>query len=281
MILFDMAKEKKSLQERFWSKVDKRGEDECWEWTAYKSPFGYGSLTIGKGYTEWAHRLSYKLNVGEIPDGMYICHLCNNPACVNPKHLRADTPSANSKYTWNSGHGVNQFIGKSWRRVFPHHGKSKRGPVEDRFWKNVDRKEYDECWNWLGHFKTGGYGSICDDRARGNKTIRAHRLSYRIHFGEIPDGLWVLHKCDNKKCVNPHHLFVGTRQDNVDDMCAKGRNYRVSGEDSACAKLTRESVREIRKLYSSGNHTYFSLSALFGVAWQTIGHIVRFRTWRE
>lgn len=89
----------------------------------------------------------------------------------------------------------------------------------ERFWAKVDKSG--ECWEWLAHKTDCGYGRI----SIGGEMLSAHRVSWSIHFGPIPPGLCVCHKCDNKLCVNPSHLFLGTITDNNRDKSAKGRHH--------------------------------------------------------
>lgn len=91
--------------------------------------------------------------------------------------------------------------------------------LADAFWAHCQKRSDSDCWEWNGARSKGGYGNL---GFRG-ATYAAHRVAYEIHFGSIPDGLCVLHRCDNRCCANPYHLFLGTQQDNVDDMMAKGR----------------------------------------------------------
>ena len=102
--------------------------------------------------------------------------------------------------------------------------KAKRTPVSERFWTKVEKS--DGCWKWLGA-KTSGYGYLSAG-GRGSGVVRAHRLSYEIHHGPIPDGLLVRHKCDNPECVNPEHLEVGTHADNTMDMMLRKRHHTQS-----------------------------------------------------
>lgn len=160
---------------------------------------------------------------------------------------------------------------------------SDNGTVEERFWSFVDRNGprqsgmADCCWVWRGSLHYKGYGQF-----RDGHMVKAHVFSYELHYGTIPaDGnhygrKFVLHHCDNPSCVRPSHLFLGTHQDNMDDMMQKGRRGTPSS-----AKLTRSKVRSIREMYDSGKYSQIELGKLFGVDRNTIGSIVRMKTWKE
>lgn len=147
-----------------------------------------------------------------------------------------------------------------------------------RFWSKVDKEkskifyEGKRCWEWMGSLNTDGYGRLWVDR--DNKY--AHRLSYEIAFGEIHDSLSVLHHCDNPSCIRPDHLFLGTHQDNIDDMMRKGRRVWQSGENGNSAKLTDAQVSEIRRLHAKGVRNTV-LSEKFGIHQTYISNIVCFR----
>jgi hypothetical protein len=119
-----------------------------------------------------------------------------------------------------------EFLG--WRREQPYCSSScfgfdrKYPSLEERFWKRVHKS--DGCWEFSGGRHQFGYGLI----QANHKCVGAHRVSWEIHFGPIPDGLWVLHACDNPSCVRPDHLFLGTVGDNTRDASAKGRLHRQS-----------------------------------------------------
>ena len=102
------------------------------------------------------------------------------------------------------------------------------GRPVSRFWANVQKTN--GCWEWTGGKHAPGYGRLFV----ATKEMRAHRFSWLIHNGRIPDGLFVCHKCDNPNCVNPEHLFLGTHQDNMDDMVAKGRVVSACGRKTHC-----------------------------------------------
>lgn len=146
---------------------------------------------------------------------------------------------------------------------------------EERFEIYVERS--DGCWRWRGNITVWGYGLLTFD----NKPMLAHRLSYLLHRGEIPRGLCVLHKCDNRSCTNPDHLFLGTRAENVTDMDAKGRRQTITrmipGMGHPRAKLNDEDVRSIRLSQESDT----AMAQKLGVSRATIHAARRGKTWRH
>jgi len=148
-----------------------------------------------------------------------------------------------------------------------------------RFWSKVAVGEPDECWEWLAQ-KTGqGYGrfGIPTGKNQPWKIRPAHRVSWFLTFGPIPEGLYVCHHCDNRGCVNPYHLFLGTHKDNQVDAAKKGR--MAKGEDNGKSKLTEEEVLEIREMYSEGDWTQQEIADAFDVSNATIYKILKGKTW--
>lgn len=172
----------------------------------------------------------------------------------------------------NEGRLVNQMV-----RVIRGGNKGRRwSGVQERFFAQI-AFGMSECWYWTGCLSSIGYG-LC--LALGENV--AHRVSWVLHHGRIPDGLNVLHKCDVRNCVNPGHLFLGTHQENMRDMMAKGRwrgNPR-KGEESAVAKLTADDVRKIRRLRLEHGISLQRIADEFGVSRSSVTNIISGYTWR-
>lgn len=139
------------------------------------------------------------------------------------------------------------------------------------FWAKVHKGE--RCWIWMGTKHRYGYGAC----AKRYGDTRAHRAAWKYINGPIPEGKVLCHKCDNKLCVNPFHLFVGTQKDNMADNKAKGKSSY--GERSWNAKLTDALVLEIRGL--KGTATQLEIAGRYGMSQASIGHIMSGRTWKH
>lgn len=159
------------------------------------------------------------------------------------------------------------------------------------FWRRVRKAGENECWLWQGLKTDRGYGVA----SRGSRGFRAHRLSWTIHYGEIPEDMLVCHHCDVPACVNPKHLFLGTVKDNAVDCVQKGRHVSVYGDDhfsrtrpellargeaNGAAKLNETNVREILRLTKLG-YGQHKLGRMFGVHQTTIYLIVHRKKWRH
>lgn len=131
------------------------------------------------------------------------------------------------------------------------------------------------CWLWTGCRSIGGYGQICTG---GGQRAYTHRISWEVHRGPIAGGMYVLHRCDNPPCVNPDHLFLGSKGDNNRDAIKKRRGW--VGELNGSARLTWDAVRKIRSARAIGA-SLVDLGKRFHVDPSTIGLVVRNHTWVE
>lgn len=149
--------------------------------------------------------------------------------------------------------------------------------LEQRFWAKVNKTDsVDDCWEWTAYKNSQGYGQFRKE-GRGGQAL-AHRVSYELNVGSIPDGLLVCHKCDNPSCTNPNHLFLGTVKDNMADKMAKGRAKSLSGELHGRAKLTTSQVKEIRDRLATGEAQTL-IAADYGIAQRTVSRIKNADSW--
>jgi hypothetical protein len=150
-----------------------------------------------------------------------------------------------------------------------------------KFWSRVRFTE--TCWIWTAGIGGTGYGQIYFKR----KSETVHRRVWRLYNGEIPDSMFVLHRCDVRECCNPEHLFLGTPKDNTADMIAKGRDRfpkaghnAPKGEANHHSKLTEEIVAEIRRRYAAGGVRQVDLGAEYGISGAHVCGIVKGRFWK-
>lgn len=156
------------------------------------------------------------------------------------------------------------------------HGIS-RGKLDVRVAKYSSSPDENGCINWTGQIGKHGYGVISSGK-KPHKPLRAHRVAWELAYGTIPKGLLVCHRCDNKRCVNINHLFLGSHQDNMTDMVKKGRNTR--GSSQHLAKLTEEDVIKIRQMSWEGKQ-YTEIAKIFGVSPPTVRRIAIGKNWKH
>lgn len=154
--------------------------------------------------------------------------------------------------------------------------------VVDRTWF-ISRLKIDvitDCWEWIGSrtMRRGGYGQM----SRKSKVLRAHRVSWMLHNGDIPPGMFVCHACDNPPCCNPAHLFLGSSKENSDDCFSKGRGKVPSGyvgDKCPASKLTSIDIPEIRARLSRREPMH-RIASHYGVTTQAIHRIKKGETWK-
>ena len=149
----------------------------------------------------------------------------------------------------------------------------------ERLWEKIRKGNPEECWSWIASKSYKGYGRI----GRNGKVRWAHREVYKDKIGSIPDNMCVCHCCDNPSCCNPKHLFLGTNADNVKDKVKKGRchTYNNEGEKNGMAKLSAETVRNIRRMYATGNYRQRDIMKMFGIGRHHVYQIVHNKLWKS
>jgi len=233
----------------------------CWLWTSTVLSSGHPFISVdknGKKANAFAAQIAYELKNGKPNERIKLGRTCNNLLCVNPDHIfkiqnkkkMGITQSPNlcivkdcgrmrvhKESEMCNGHHrmlLNTGDVKAIQKVVRH-----TGTLEERFNQKYEIDSVLGCWIWKAHRQADGYGTI----QNGRQSLLAHRVSYMLYRGSIPDGALILHSCDNPPCVNPLHLFVGTDQLNATDKMVKGRNLHVGGK----SKLTIEDVITIRQ----------------------------------
>jgi HNH endonuclease len=145
---------------------------------------------------------------------------------------------------------------------------------EEKFWSKVSKEN--ECWLWCGCLALNGYGGVTINRKRRS----AHRVAWELSNGQIPGGMCVLHKCDNRRCVNPAHLFLGTYRDNAIDRENKKRGRQPVGEGNGKSKLTQDVVQSIKRWLSEGK-TKASIARKLGLSFSGVRSVAIGRTWKH
>lgn len=147
--------------------------------------------------------------------------------------------------------------------------------INDRFWKKVN-KIPGGCWLWTAASLRGGYGVFWYQKHQHN----AHRVSWILSNGDIPGDLFVLHRCDNRACVNPQHLFLGTQKENIHDMIRKNRRHSTAGENAPMRKLVWSEVHTIRHLYFAERRSQQEIAEHFSISRQNITRICSRQQWK-
>jgi len=243
----------------YWKYVRKGKVDECWLWKGPANP-------LYRGKQRSPRRIIWSLHTKKcLRSDVFVWVTCGNLACVNPNHLKAATQQ-------------NRPIADT---------------TERRFWSFVkkpdksERGEDDDCWIWTGSEKAHEYGYGKLAVSGKSQQDYAHRISWWLHYGKIPDGLCVLHHCDNPRCVRPDHLFLGTIEDNMVDAASKKRTgFQLypekieRGEQRYCAKLTADLVVEIRKRHIEGVSNN-QMAREYGVNCGTVSNVVNRKRWKH
>jgi len=150
--------------------------------------------------------------------------------------------------------------------------------IKERFWANVDIA--DNCWNWTASRNQYGYGRMCITTSyKKKKWLQAHRISYAIFYGPIPEGKIICHHCDNPACVRPDHLYCGTWANNTHDAVVRG-NMNV-GVKNGNSRFTEVDIIDIRNKYSTGKFTYRQIANEYNTYPMTICDIVRRKRWKH
>lgn len=203
------------------------------------------------------------------PSGHKMCRACGE--------VKPHSEFKPSKYTHDGRRGKCRSCESArTQELYRLNGKVTSVPWVDRF---LDRYEVDvatDCWNWTGGLNPHGYGRL---RVDGD-WWQTHRLSYALHNGDLPRGALICHHCDNRRCVNPSHLYAGTPQTNADDMWSRQRNRTRRGEQVASHVLKESQIPHVRARWASGESAIL-IAKEFGVTRSCIYAVVNRTTWKH
>ncbi len=147
---------------------------------------------------------------------------------------------------------------------------------KDVFWAKVERGDNDKCWSWRLVVESNGYANVMFKK----KKYKAHRIAYFLHYGVEPGDKLCCHKCDNSRCLNPMHIFLGTYLDNSNDKVAKGRQAFNQGEKNGYSKLNKTQVNEIRRLYEL-KISASVISNTYGIKYSSVKRAVVYESWKH
>lgn len=242
-----MVKLDQATLDKLWSRIQIEDLLSCWLWTGLTSKgsahFPEARKSLGTGEVG---RIMYLLQIGEISGKERVWRTCKNKLCCNPSHLVLDGDK----------------------------------DIRNRFWMRVDKTPglgISDCWEWLGTTVYNGYGRFC---IKKGEYVSAHRFALHLATGTpLETKLLACHICDNRKCVNPAHLYWGTPLENSLDC--RQRNRLATGSKNGNAKLNEAQVLEIRELIESKQYTYNQIAARYNVSRACITKVARKLFWNH
>lgn len=202
-----------------------------------------------------------ELPFDEIPYGY--CHC----GCGEKTNI---VKASNPRYGWIKGEPLRFISG---------HNSRSGGAITlaDRFWQKVGQGNPDDCWLWQSTVMKNGYGHFWN----GKGGSLAHRTAYELHYGPISKSMFVCHRCDVKLCCNPAHLFLGTPQDNMDDMVVKGRGNKPKGERHGLARFTNAQAKALREEFERLNMSVGEFARIHNVPDETMRRLINRITYQN
>lgn len=233
------------------------------------------TLRLGVPHTDEVKRRLSESHKGKIPKNIHMLAGWNKGKPHSEETKRKISEKAKGRPCFWKGKHMPEETKKKLSEFRQGRLKISDGEFLHRFWENIIVPDADSCWIWAGYLNGGGYGGFT---YRG-KWHEAHRMIYEIFNDDIPEGLEILHSCDIRACVNPNHLSVGTRKDNMQDAKRKGRT--AYGEKNCQAILTEFQVKDIKQIYFNKEKTIIQLAQLYHVSYECIYQIVTNRRWKH